>query len=207
MKKPTLEQKLENRQYRLMQPFEVAKDNENESSYLVEGYAMKFAPYPLYETEDGIVNEQFNREAFNGTDLSDVIFLYDHQGKVFARGSNGTLKITFDDIGMKIQADLSKSRAAKEMYDEIQAGLVTKMSWGFRIGDYYFDDKTRTIVHNSIKKVYDVSAVGIPANNDTVINARKFVNGVIDEFEAERLEVQKRKKKLALKIEIEKELK
>ena len=205
MKKPTLEQKLENRQYRLMQPFEVAKDNEEDSAdYMVEGYAMKFAPYPLYETEDGIVNEQFNREAFNGTDLSDVIFLYDHQGKVFARGSNGTLKITFDDIGMKIQADLSKSRAAKEMYDEIQAGLVTKMSWGFRVGDYDYDDKTRTIIHNSIKKVYDVSAVGIPANNDTVINARKFADGVISEFEAERLAVQKEKDKLILELELAK---
>lgn len=204
MKKPTLEQKLENRQYRLMQPFEVVNNEEDSAEYMVEGYAMKFAPYPLYETEDGIVNEQFNREAFNGTDLSDVIFLYDHQGKVFARGSNGTLKITFDDIGMKIQADLSKSRAAKEMYDEIQAGLVTKMSWGFRVGDYDYDDKTRTIIHNSIKKVYDVSAVGIPANNDTVINARKFVNGVIDEFEAERLEVQKAKDKLILELELAK---
>lgn len=202
--KNTLKDKMESRQYRLMEPFEVKVDDEEETDYLVEGYAMKFAPYPLYETDDGIVYEQFNRGAFNDTDLSDIIFLYDHQGKVFARGSNGTLRITFDDIGMKIQADLSKSRAAKEMYDEIQAGLVTKMSWGFRVGDYYFDDRTRTIVHNSIKKVYDVSAVGIPANNDTVINARKFVNGVIDEFEAERLEVQKEKDKLILELELAK---
>ena len=209
MKKPTLEQKLENRQYRQMNTLEIrTEDQEVDSPYLVEGYAMKFAPYPLYEDRDGhTVYEEFRKEAFENADLSDVIFQYDHQGKVLARMSNDTLKVSFDEIGMKVSADLSKSQASRELFNEIKEGLVTKMSWGFRVGDYDYDDKTRTIIHNSIKQVYDVSAVGIPANNDTVINARKFVNGVIDAFEAERLAVQKRKKKLALKIEIEKELK
>ncbi|MFM1542297.1 HK97 family phage prohead protease [Helcococcus ovis] len=196
--------KLETRQFRELKPFEVRSEKENESGFIVEGYAMKFEPYPYYEDEEGTVFEEFRKDAFKNADMSDIIFLYDHQGKVLARGTNGTLTVTFDDIGMLIRADLSKSAAARELYYEIKEGLVTKMSWSFRTGEYHFSKETRTIVHDSIKKVYDVSAVGIPANNDTVINARKFINGVIDEFQTERFE--ERKRKLLLKIKLQGEL-
>lgn len=205
--KNKIEDKLQSRQFRMMNPLQVRKkeDDDSKEDYIVTGYALKYEKYPLYEDYDGnTVYEEFKRKAFDDADLSDVIFLYDHQGKVYARTSNGTLKLEFDDIGLLVTADLSTSQASREMYQEIQSGLVTKMSWAFQFGDYFYDEKSRTIVHNSIKKVYDVSAVGIPANNDTVINARKFVNGVIDEFEAERLEVQKEKDKLILELELAK---
>lgn len=200
--------KLENRQFRPMQPLESRQAEKNvESDFLVSGYAMKYEPYKLYEDRNGPVFEEFKKDAFKDSDMNDVIMLYDHQGKVLARTSNETLKVTLDDIGMLMEADLSKSRAAKEMYEEIQAGLITKMSWSFRPGEYYFDHETRTIVHDSIKKVYDVSAVGIPANHDTNINARKFVDGVINEFETERFQEQEKRKKLQLKIKLEMETK
>ena len=196
--------KLENRQFRTTQPFEVRQAEENaKSDFLVSGYAMRYEPYQLDEDRDGPIFEEFKREAFKDSDMNDVIMLYDHQGKVLARTSNETLKVTLDDIGMLMEADLSKSRAAKEMYEEIQAGLITKMSWSFRPGEYYFDNETRTIVHDSIKKVYDVSAVGIPANHDTNINARKFVDGVINKFKTERSKEQIRRKKLLLRLKIE----
>lgn len=201
-------EKLEQRQFRQMKPLEIRQREESsESDFLVEGYAMKYEPYWLYEDRNGPVFEEFKRDAFKDSDMSDVIMLYDHQGKVLARTSNNTLKVTLDDTGMYMEADLSKSRAAKEMYEEIQAGLVTRMSWSFLAGGYHFDKESRTIVHDSIAKVYDVSAVGIPANNDTSINARKFVNGVIDEFETERFQEQQRRKKLQIKIKLEMERK
>lgn len=206
--KNTKTNKLQNRQFRVMNPLEIRTDVDTTSSdFFVEGYAMKWQPYPLYEDDKGIVYEEFRKGVFDGADMNDVIFLYDHQGKVFARTSNNTLKIELDNTGMFIQADLSKSQAAKEMYDEIKNGLVTKMSWSFKPSNYYFDEKTRTIVHEGIKKVYDVSAVGIPANNDTSINARDFANGVISEIEAERLLEKRKKEKLLLEIELVKEKK
>ncbi|QUY65736.1 HK97 family phage prohead protease [Helcococcus kunzii] len=202
------QKKLENRQFRLMQPLQVRQAEENaESDFLVTGYAMKYDPYLFYENEEGKVYEEFKREAFKNADMSDIIMLYDHQGRVFARTSNGTLKVGFDDIGMWIKADLSSNQASRDLYEDIKKGLVTKMSWSFRFGEYHFDKSTRTIVHDSIKKVYDVSAVGIPANNDTNINARKFVDGVINEFETERFQEQEKRKKLQLKIKLEMETK
>lgn len=197
-------EKLENRQFRNMQTLETK--NENEKDYLVKGYAMKYNPYLLYEDEDGEVFEEFRKEAFKDTDMSDVILLYDHQGKVYARNTNDTLKVGFDDVGMWIEADLSSNERTKSLYEDIQSGLITKMSWSFKTGEYHFDKQSRTIVHDSVKKVYDVSAVGIPANNDTNINARKFVDGVIDGFKAERLLKEQKRKKLLLKLKIEGEI-
>lgn len=197
-------EKLENRQFRNMQTLETK--NENEKKYLVKGYAMKYNPYLLYEDEDGEVFEEFRKEAFKDTDMSDVILLYDHQGKVYARNTNDTLKVGFDDVGMWIEADLSSNERTKSLYEDIQSGLITKMSWSFKTGEYHFDKQSRTIVHDTVKKVYDVSAVGIPANNDTNINARKFVDGVIDKFKAERLLKEQKRKKLLLKLKIEGEI-
>ena len=154
-----------------------AKENE----FIVEGYATTWERYPLYEYEDRTVYEQFSKEDFAGTKMDDVIFQYNHEGKVFARMSNDTLKLSFDDYGLKVVADLSLTEASRQMYEEIKAGLVTKMSWGFLpAGAPEYDEETSTITwKNGIKKVYDVSAVSIPANDTTEISARSACDGVI----------------------------
>ena len=172
--------KPEERQYRraeLVRP-EARDAKLINSDYYVEGYAMKYAPYLLYEDDDGPVYEEFLPTAFDNTDMSDVIMQYDHEGRVFARTPD-SLIITFDPVGMFIAADLSRSTGAKQLHEEISAGLIRKMSWCFSVGDVYFDEARRTIVHTAVKKVYDVSAVSIPANDNTIINARKWGEGVI----------------------------
>ena len=177
---------LQERQYRELQPmaFEVERKR-IESSYYVEGYAAKYEPYVLYEDSEGPIYEEFRRGCFENTDMSDVIMQFDHSGKVFARNSSGTLIVEPDEIGLFMAADLSKSEAARNMYEEIANRLITKMSWGFIPGDYFYDEAQRTFVHTSIKKIFDVSAVSIPANDNTNIQARSFVGGVIDEMAKE----------------------
>lgn len=123
---------------------------------------------------------------------------YDHQGKVLARLSNGTLGIEPTEKGLFIFADLSKSQEARELYEEIKNGLVTKMSWSFTVADEEYDKETRTRIIKRIKKVYDVSAVSIPANDGTIISARSFINGVIEKEQQELLERRKRKIKLLI---------
>jgi len=156
----------------------------------------------LYEWDGVQYFEEIDRHALDGADLSDVIMQYDHQGKVLARLSNGTLGIEPDDNGLFIYADLSKSAAAKELYEEIKNGLVTKMSWAFTVAEDSYDRETRTRRILRIKKVYDVSAVSIPANGDTDISARSWLDGVI---EAERQELLERKKRI-LKLLIDMEV-
>jgi phage head maturation protease len=76
------------------------------------------------------------------------------------------------------------------------------MSWRFRVGNYYYDKDTRTIVHLTVKKIYDVSAVSIPANDNTEINARALVDGVIAEAARRDAELDERRRKLRTKITI-----
>jgi hypothetical protein len=47
-----------------------------------------------------------------------------------------------------------------------------------------------------------VSAVSIPANPDTSISARNYINGVIEGIEAERLKRQKEIEILNLKLKL-----
>jgi HK97 family phage prohead protease len=178
------------REYRaLLSPLSISAENKRiDSNYYVEGYATTFEPYLFGEDENGNkYYELIDRNAFAGTDMSDIIMQYDHNGKVLARNSNKTLGVEVNDKGFFMFADLSKSNAAKDLYEEISNGLITKMSWAFTIADWNYNKDTRTRTITKIKKVYDVSAVSIPANNDTEISARSFAQGRLEAEQQELL--------------------
>lgn len=161
-------------EHRIMQPLTTGTTNKRfDTDYYVEGYATTFEqPYLLFEFGGQKYYERISKDALVGADMSDVIFQYNHEGKVLARQSNQTLGLEVDTHGLFVCADLSKSRAAQELYDEIKSGLVTKMSWGFTVREESFDKDTLTWTIRKINRVYDVSAVSIPANADTEIAAR-----------------------------------
>ncbi len=166
------------------------------TDFYVEGYATTFVPYLLYEYDGIKFYEEIDRNAFDGADISDVIMLYNHEGKVLARQSNNTLGIEPDSKGLFTFADLSKSVAAKELHSEITEGLITQMSWAFTVAEESYNKETRTRKILKIKKVYDVSAVSIPANGDTEISARSFAQ---TRFKAESVF---RARLLSLKIKL-----
>lgn len=173
----------------------------------VEGYAARYEKYLLWDDGDwGKTYERFAPECFKNTDMRDVIMQFDHAGRVFARITNGTLLVEADDNGLFMAADLDKTELARGLYEDINAGMITKMSWRFKVGKYYIEreegSKDRTIVHTEIPKIYDVSAVSIPANDNTEINARDFVHGVMDEIARSEVELEERRRKLRTKINI-----
>lgn len=200
--------KLDNgREYRSMtMEVRAAEDGE----MVVEGYATTFnEPYMLGERHGYKVLEKIAPTAFNNCDMRDVIMQYDHEGRVFARNKNGTLSLVVDDIGLKIIADLGGTDIGRQLYQEIKGGYTDKMSFGFVVEDdeveEYTDDQgiriaVRTIT--AIKKLYDVSAVSLPANDMTSISARKFADGVIEQFAAERLKRNKQIQKIKLLMEV-----
>ena len=192
------------REYRTMaSPFIVARVNKRfETEHYVEGYATTFNdPYLMYEFDGVKYYEEIDARALDDADLSDVIMQYDHAGKVLARNGNNTLGVEIQKKGLFMFADLSKSRAAQDMHEEIDAGLVTKMSWCFRIREQSFDRKTHTRKILKVSKVYDVSAVSYPANPETDISARSFFDGVIKE--ANREAAARDREILLLKIKME----
>jgi len=216
----SIDEKLnEGRQYRNIDisGFELRKDGDQEK--IVSGYATTFnQPYELYRwAYDGhvyIVNEQVDARAFDDCDMADVVMQYDHEGRVFARTSNGTLELATDQHGLHVRADLGGTEIGRDLYEEIEGGYTTKMSFGFRVAE---DKREETIERNEetgvttttvlrtitkISKLYDVSAVSLPANDATSISARNFGKGVIDEImeEYQKREAQKTRIKILTEV-------
>ena len=194
------------REYRTLVSFGAEKKDDDKESYKVSGYASTFDTYTLFEVDGIEYKERIDSHAFDNADMSDVIMQYDHTGRVFARTSNETLAVNVDEHGLKIEADLSTTEASRELYDEIEAGLIIKMSFAFKVAEEHYDSNSHTRVVDKISKVYDVSAVSIPANPDTEIFARSaFFDGVIKKEKAERLEQTRKeneKRKLKLKLHL-----
>ena len=181
---------VENRRYVNAPEFRAADDEQ----YIVRGYASTFDSYQLYDD----MNERIEPTAFDGTDFSDVIMQYDHTGRVYARNSNGTLRLGVDDRGLWVEADLSKTEGSRQLYEDIRTGMITQMSFAFTVGKDHFDKVTRTRVIEHIDKCYDVSAVSIPANPFTQISARSYYDGVIEQEREEIAKAEERDKKVKI---------
>lgn len=181
-----------------------------DKNYVVDGYATTFnSPYELYRDGKYIVMEQVDRHAFDEAYTQDTIFQYDHAGMVYARTRNKTLVLETNDHGLKVTADLGSTEASRGIWDAIDKGLIDRMSFAFTVaGDSYEEEEQENgdiILTRTIKKIgrlYDVSAVSFPANEQTSISARSkdCIDGEIKRFEAERLHEQEiREKRNALK--------
>ena len=200
------------REYRDLYSIRALDATEETESKKVSGQFTTYdSPYMLYSFEDETARyemwEVVDSRAFDECDVSDVIMQYDHVGRVFARTSNGTLELDFSVPLM--DAELNGTEIGRQLFEEIRGGYTTKMSFGFKVEDSILNREviqregmtplvkiTRTIT--KISKLYDVSAVSLPANNQTSISARALGEGVInearEEFMAARaLEIQKAK--------------
>lgn len=173
-----------------------------ESDSYVEGYATTFEPYVLFNLADGTpIYEVVDRHAFDNADMSDVVLRYDHAGPVYARTTNNTLGLDVTDKGLFCYADLSKTKRSKELYEDISAGNITKMSIECTV-DRDFDDATDTFIIRKVKRLIDVSAVGVPANDDTSLMARDFEKAIKEQEEHAKTEHERKRKMLELKLEL-----
>lgn len=207
----TIEDKLsEGRSYRNIDVSNFERHAENDEK-IVSGYATIFdEPYELYSAGGYTLVEQIDKRAFDECDMSDTIMQYDHVGRVFARVSNDTLRLAVDDTGLHIEARLDGTEIGRQLYDEIAGGYTNKMSFGFRVDEdkrEITEDKTtgavtvlRTVT--KVSRLYDVSAVSIPANDATSISARNYGEGVIAEIREELERREKQRKKIKILTEV-----
>lgn len=196
----------DNREYRNLGAFDASGD------YIVEGYASTFEPYEMMEIDGVKYYEQIDRHAFDEADMTDVVFLRDHTGRVLARTKNNSVELSIDDHGLHQRTNLGLTEASRQMHEDIKVGNYSQMSFSFIVAEDHFDRETRTRVVDRVAKVFDISAVSFPANpgTDIGISMRDYFNGEIEMEKAERLEAEKRareveKLKLRLKLlEVEK---
>jgi HK97 family phage prohead protease len=100
----------------------------------------------------------------------------EHEGLALANSSKGTLRLTKDERGILIEADLDPRRSdARDLYYAVERGDVDKMSFGFRIapgGEVLTEDGSILRAHvTRIEKLYEVSGVNWPAYRGTSMEA------------------------------------
>ena len=185
------------REYRSLELRTAERAEGEEKNYIVEGYFTTFGDtYELYRDGNYIVKETVDRNAFANTDMSDVVFQVNHEGRVYARTRNGSIELDFDEHGGHHRTNLGLTSSSRSIHEDVEAGLYDRMSFAFTVtNDSYTEEEqadgsivlTRTIL--SIGKLYDISVVDFPANPSTAISARtkELCDGEIKKFEAERL--------------------
>ena len=180
-------------------------NNDDDNKQLVEGYAAVFNQRALiWESEwsGWKYMEVIDRNAFNGADMSDTVFKYNHGdvAMILARASNNTLTMNTDDKGLRISADIIDTNNGTDVYKLIKRGDLNKMSFAFTVKSERTEvDKenkiyTRTIT--AFDKIYDVAVVDFPAYDGTSIQARSKEYFV--DLEKDLQEKQRRKKLLLM---------
>lgn len=199
------------RNFRRFTEFEIrAKDSEQEPDELIiEGIACVFDKEAVLFEMDGIeYKEKVDKDAFKNADMSDVIFNYNHSGRVYARTRNDSLHLEVKEDGLHVRIKLNKEdEGHNELFRDIKNGLIDKMSYAYTVSDEFYDTETHTRTIKSIKKLFDVSAVDIPAYDSTSISTRSILD--LDKSEREKLaneilaKKQEQRKRIALAIKIQ----
>lgn len=179
--------------------FELRQAETESNGLFVEGYALTFdQPTVLYEMDGIQYKEMIDQRALLNSDMTDVIFNYNHSGKVMARTRNKTLELKMDERGLFVRAKLDGTEEGRKLYEEIRGGYIDRMSFSFTVNKERYDKENRMRVIEGIRKVYDVSAVDIPAYDTTSISARSFFEAVAEE-ERKALDSATARKKLMLR--------
>lgn len=180
---------------------------ENTDEMIVEGRAIVFdSPTAIAEVNGQTYYEVILSGSLDGADMKDVPFKYNHSDHVMimARTRNKTLELIPDEKGLLIRAKLANTTAGRDLYELIRRGDIDKMSFAFTVAEDEYDFSTRTRKIKRIKKIWDVSAVDVPAYDDTYIATRKYLSEAhaIDEvfslLEKEKEQQNLRKRKLYL---------
>lgn len=181
------------RQYRAFE-FDVKEDE-----MVVEGVAIVYdTPTVLFEIDGIKYYEVIDRNALKNADVSDVVFVENHEGTPGARTRNQTLQLLNTDSALNIRAELSKSSKGPAMYSDIKNGIYDRMSFSFIVRKDEYDKQTRTRKILEIEKLFDVSCVTFPAYNQTTISARSFFEAEAEKERMELRELELRRKKLNL---------
>lgn len=149
------------------------EDGKVTEEMIVEGQAVTFeSPTVLFKCGETEYKEVIDRNAFNEADVTDVIFNYNHGGKVVARTRNKTLELSIDANGLNIRARLDGTEEGRKLYEEIKGGYIDRMSFCFTVQEESYDKEQHQWRVLKVEKLFDVSAVDFPAYDTTNISAR-----------------------------------
>lgn len=152
-------------------PAEVRAD---ESGIKVSGYA---AVFNQEADIGGYFREVIAPGAFQkAITRDDVVFVINHEGLPLARTRSGTLTLTEDDHGLRMETELDASDPdVQSIIPKMKRGDLDKMSFAFRATKQEWDD-TQDPPLRTVREVelYDVSIVTMPAYGGTDIGLRSL---------------------------------
>lgn len=159
--------------------FEMRTSKKDDEFGIVEGLPIVYES----KTDLGYFDEIIERGALDDADLKDVRFLVNHNLDMIplARSRNNNenstmhLMVTDDGLRIRVKLDVENNSEARNLYSAISRGDITGMSFMFSIRDEAWENENsdhplRKIT--KIDKVFEVSAVTMPAYEATEINAR-----------------------------------
>lgn len=155
----------------------------------ISGYAAVFESRsePIW----GMFTETIKRGAFRKALRSnpDVPLVFNHEGQPVARTTNGTLVLSEDARGLRIEADLAPTTLGRDLHALIERGDLSQMSfaftvandeWVYREGD---DLDERTITE--MGSLLDTSVVTTPAYRATEVTTERAAEANIDTPDSE----------------------
>lgn len=143
------------------------------------GYASTTeTPYTVGGFEETFARGAFKRCLNEGPD---VVLLVNHEGLPLARTSSGTMTLTEDARGLKVDADLDPDDPdVLALVPKMRRGDLTEMSFAFRATDDEWSERdTKRLVRSATIHKGDVSVVTNAANHSTTAGIRSLV----EEFE------------------------
>ena len=150
----------------------------------VVGYAAVFG-----ERADiaGLFTETIERRAFDETLAArdDVEFLVEHDGLPLARTASGTLTLTADDHGLRMETELrADDPDVRALVPKMERGDLSQMSIGFYADGEHWE-RSEDPPHRTITRarLVDVSIVSRPAYEGTEIALRSAAAARVNALE------------------------
>lgn len=198
------------KEIRSLNTFEVRQIGEGEEKQThIQGYALTFDTI----SEDLGFKETIRKGALDNCDMSDVVLNFNHDNdKILARNNKnegvGSLKLTIDDKGLFFDAIPTRTTYARDLIENMEAGIIGKCSFRFSIDwndpnaqSWDWDDGTRGYdfrTVNKIAKISDCSIVvnpGYESTSSTVYKRSKEEHNLL-------LQNEQLKRKLKLELEL-----
>jgi HK97 family phage prohead protease len=139
------------------------------------GYA---AIFNRYSVDLGYFREKLDPGAFTAAlKRCDVRCLRNHEPEsILGRTSAGTLRLSEDEIGLRMECDLPNTQVGRDTAESIRRGDIQGQSFSFSTAidqwDWTSEPYQRTIVE--VDELYDVGPVTFPAYEDTTVAVRSF---------------------------------